>query len=132
MHDNKCFLDFQSIADDYLIRHRSILDVLTKYQETSARVNRAVAKAVTGCGCIQVSAVRQSAPADAAYSELKDHMSSHLVGETCPQCREVIANELGHSLFYLAALCNLTGLSLHEVMLQEYKNVKTLGVFHLT
>ena len=132
MHDNKCCLDFQSIADDYLIRHRSILDVLTKYQETSARVNRAVAKAVTGCGCIQVSAVRQSAPADAAYSELKDHKSSHLVGETCPQCREVIANELGHSLFYLAALCNLTGLSLHEVMLQEYKNVKTLGVFHLT
>ncbi|HWR06197.1 DUF1573 domain-containing protein [Sporomusa sp.] len=132
MHDNKCCLDFQSIADEYLIRHRSILDVLTKYQETSARVNRAIAKAVTGCGCIQVSAVRQSAPEDAAYSDLKDHMSSHLVGETCPQCREVIANELGHSLFYLAALCNLTGVSLHEVMQQEYNNVKTLGVFHLT
>ncbi|HWR45321.1 DUF1573 domain-containing protein [Sporomusa sp.] len=132
MHDNKCCLDFQSIVDDYLIRHRSVLDVLTKYQETSARVNRAVAKAVTGCGCIQVSAARQSVPEDAAYSELKDHMSSHLVGETCPQCREVIAKELGHSLFYLAALCNLTGLSLHEVMQQEYKNVKTLGVFHLT
>lgn len=132
MHDNNCCSDFQSIADDYLIRHRSILDVLTKYQETSARVNRAVAKAVTGCGCIQVAAVRQSAPDDVAYSELKAHMSSHLVGETCPQCREVIANELGHSLFYLAALCNLTGLSLHEVMLQEYKNIKTLGVFHLT
>lgn len=132
MHDNKCCSDFQSAVDEYLIRHRSVIDVLTKYQETSARVNRAVAKAITGCGCIQVAAARQSAPATAAYSELKEHMSSHLVGEPCAQCREVIAKEIGHSMFYLAALCNVTGLSLHQIMQQEYKNVKTLGAFHLT
>ncbi|WP_371365758.1 hypothetical protein SRRS_04010 [Sporomusa rhizae] len=132
MQDNKCCTDFQSAVDEYLIRHRSVLDILTKYQEASARVNRAIAKAVTGCGCIQVEAARQSAPETASYSELKEHMSSHLVGEPCLQCREVIAKELGHSMFYLAALCNLTGLSMHQVMQQEYKNVKTLGVFHLT
>ncbi|CVK21720.1 DUF1573 domain-containing protein [Sporomusa sphaeroides] len=132
MHDNKCCSDFQSAVDEYLIRHRSVLDVLTKYQEASARVNRAVAKAVTGCGCVQVAAARQSAPETTTYSELKEHMSSHLVGEPCAQCREIIATEIGHSMFYLAALCNATGLSLHQVMQQEYKNVKTLGAFHLT
>lgn len=132
MYDNKCCSDFQSAVDEYLIRHRSVLDILTKYQEASARVNRAIAKAVTECGCIQVAAARQSVPENTAYSELKDHMSSHLIGEPCPQCQEVITKELGHSMFYLAALCNLTGLSLHKVMQQEYSNVKMLGVFHLS
>ena len=132
MSDNKCCSDFQDAVDEYLIRHRSVLDILTKYQESSARVNRAVAKAVTGCGCIQVSAARQSVPENAAYCDLKDHMSSHLEGQPCPQCQEVLTKELGQSLFYLAALCNLTGLNLHEVMQREYKNVKTLGFFHLS
>ncbi|CQR71571.1 hypothetical protein SOV_03610 [Sporomusa ovata DSM 2662] len=132
MYDNTCCSDFQSAVDEYLIRHRSVLDILTKYQEASARVNRAIAKAVTECGCIQVAAARQAVPENTSYSELKDHMSSHLVGEPCPQCQEVIAKELGHSMFYLAALCNLTGLSLHKVMQQEHSNVKMLGVFHLS
>lgn len=132
MYDNKCCSDFQSAVDEYLIRHRSVLDILTKYQEGAARVNRAIAKAVTECGCIEVSAARQSVPENTSYSELKEHMSSHLLGKPCPQCQEIIAKELGHSMFYLAALCNLTGLSLHKVMQQEYHDVKTLGVFHLS
>ncbi|MBP2637660.1 MAG: hypothetical protein H6Q72_3567 [Firmicutes bacterium] len=132
MYDNKCCSDFQSAVDEYLIRHRSVLDIMTKYQEGAARVNRAIAKAVTECGCIQVSAARQTVPEDASYSDLKDHMSSHIVGEPCPHCQEVISKEVGHSMFYLAALCNLTGLSLHKVMQREYQDVKTLGVFHLS
>ena len=48
--------DFQDTVANCLIRHRSILDVLTKVQETSARVNRAVAKSVTNCGCLKVEA----------------------------------------------------------------------------
>jgi hypothetical protein len=132
VYDNKCCSDFQAAVDEYLIRHRSVLDILTKYQEGAARVNRAIAKAVTECGCIQVAAARQSVPENASYSELKEHMSSHLVGEPCPQCQEIIAKEVGHSMFYLAALCNLTGLSLHKVMQREYQDVKTLGVFHLS
>jgi len=132
VYDNKCCSDFQSAVDEYLIRHRSVLDIMTKYQEGAARVNRAIAKAVTECGCIQVSAARQTVPEDASYSDLKDHMSSHIVGEPCPHCQEVISKEVGHSMFYLAALCNLTGLSLHKVMQREYQDVKTLGVFHLS
>lgn len=129
--DEKCS-DFQTAVDEYLIRHRSILDIMTKYQEASARVNRAFAKSVTECGCVTVNATRQQAPADIEYSHLKKFMSSHLSGEPCEQCKEIITKELGHSLFYLAALCNLSGISLNEVMHKECNTVNTLGFFHLS
>lgn len=131
MHE-KCCTDFQSAVDQYLIRHRSILDVLTKYQEATSRVNRAIAKAVTECGCVSVQASRQQIPADIDYSDVKQFMSSHLSGQPCQACQEVIAKELGSNLFYLAALCNLTGLKLHDIMQQEHSQVTTLGVFHLS
>ena len=131
MYD-KCCADFQAAVDEYLIRHRSVLDVLTKCQEATARVNRAVAKAVTECGCVEIRAGRQQAPAQIPYSDLKQFMSSHLSGEPCEHCKEVIATELGHSMFYIAALCNLLGLKFNDVMRTECKNVTTLGVFHLS
>jgi hypothetical protein len=130
--NDKCCADFQNAVDEYLIRHRSVLDVLTKYQEATARVNRAFAKAVTECGCVEVNAGRQQAPSETDFRDLKQFVSSHVSGEPCEHCKEVLAKELGHSLFYMAALCNVVGLSFHDVMRQECKNVKTLGVFHLT
>lgn len=124
--------EFQETVDKYLIRHRSILDVMTKYQEATARVNRALAKAVTECGCISVNAGRQEVPEDIAYSEIRQYMSSHLQGTPCANCQEIIAKELGHALFYSAALCNLTGVSLEKVMQRENKAVSTLGYYYLT
>ncbi len=50
---------FQDTVDDYLVRHRSILDVMSKLAESNARVNRAVTKAVTTCGCIGIEASKQ-------------------------------------------------------------------------
>ena len=106
--------------------------MLTKHQEASARVNRAVAKAVTECGCISIVAERQKIPADAEFNNLKSFMSSHLSGELCENCRDVLINEMGHSLFYLTALCNLTGLDLQTVLQHETKSVRTLGIFNLS
>ena len=38
-----CIFDnFQNSVDESLLRHRSVLDVITKLQESDARVNRAV------------------------------------------------------------------------------------------
>ena len=34
---------FQETVDEYLIRHKSIVDVLSKISESSGRANRAVA-----------------------------------------------------------------------------------------
>lgn len=130
--DNNCCTKFQDTVDNYLIRHRSVIDVLTKYQEATARVNRAVAKAVTECGCIQIMAAQQHAPSNIDYHQLKNYMSSHISGEPCENCKEVLTAELGHSLFYLTALCNLTGLKLDDIIQQECDHVNTLGVFHLS
>lgn len=35
---------FQNNVSKYLIRHRSILDITSKFQETSAKVNRLLPK----------------------------------------------------------------------------------------
>lgn len=131
MHEKFCS-DFQTAVDEYLIRHRSVVDIITKYQEACARVNRAFAKAVTECGCVSIEASRQQAPQDIDYSQLKPFMSSHLNGEPCDNCKDVLTRELGHSLFYLTALCNLSGLQLHDVMKKEFTTIETLGVFRLS
>lgn len=123
---------FQETVSEYLIRHRSILDVLSKFQESGARVNRAVAKAVTECGCLKISACRQEAPDGAGFRDLKSYMASHLAGELCDSCADVLEAELGRTLFYLTALCDLTGLNLEDVMEKERRRVAALGPFSLT
>jgi hypothetical protein len=123
---------FQEIVTKHLVRHRSILDVLSKFQESSARVNRAVSKAVTECGCLQINASRQQAPNNIDFRELKDHMASHLEGELCENCREVLEAEVGRTLFYLAAVCDLNNLSLQDIMTKECQKISALGPFNLT
>ncbi|MDF2533807.1 MAG: hypothetical protein K0Q65_3388 [Clostridia bacterium] len=99
--------DFQDSVDELLMRHRSILDVLTKFQESQTRVNRAVVKAVTACGCIEINSKKQNYSNEVSLQELKDFMDTHLKGNICSNCRDVIEKELGNNLFYMAALCNL-------------------------
>lgn len=123
---------FQSTVAEYLLRHRSILDVQTKLSEAAARVNRAVAKSVTSCGCISVTAAKQKFPTDIGFRELKQFMASHLSGEMCEKCREVVETEIGTTLFYLAALCSLLNLNLRDVLEKEHARVSALGVFNLT
>lgn len=131
-HLDSRYSTFQKAASQYLIRHRSILDVLSKLQEATARVNRSVVKAVTSCGCIGVNASRQELPNDITYWEMKSYMSSHVEGNMCEQCKEVLEAELGRNLFYLAALCDLFSLNFDEVIEAERKRVAALGVFNLT
>jgi len=123
---------FQQTADEYLIRHRSILDVLSKFQESSARVNRAVAKAVTSCGCLKIQASRQPITPNMTLSEFRQLVSSHLQGSLCESCREVIINEIGANLFYQAALCSLLGLELEEVLEKEMQRINAFGIFNLS
>jgi hypothetical protein len=123
--------DFQDSVDELLMRHRSILDVLTKFQESQTRVNRAVVKAVTSCGCIEINSKKQSYSSEVSLQELKDFMDTHLKGNICGNCRDVIEKELGNNLFYMAALCNLVDVSMYDVLLKEYEKIKTLGVFNM-
>jgi len=123
--------DFQKTVESMLIQHQSILDILSKGQEASGRVNRAVAKAVTTCGCISVDAHKSAIPENATLADLKDIFNSHLRGLLCPNCQEMIETELGKQLFYIAALANTLGLSLNEVVEKENAKLRTLTVYNL-
>ncbi|HET6782047.1 MAG TPA: DUF1573 domain-containing protein [bacterium] len=123
---------FQETVSQFLIRHRSIIDVQSKLAEAAAHVNRAIAKSVTTCGCISISADRQRFPADVSLRDVRELLATHLNGNMCEKCREVVETEIGATLFYLAALCSLLNLNLRDVLEKEYNRVNALGVFNLT
>lgn len=123
------FNAFQNDVNELLLRHKSILDIITKYSEASSRVNRAVAKAVTDCGCIKISAEKQALPED--LDDFKLSLESHLEGKICDNCRDIIEDEIGNNLFYLSALCNTLDISLYDVLLKESAKLNILGKFNL-
>ena len=123
---------FQHTVGEYLVRHRSILDTLTKLQESNSRVNRAVAKAVTTCGCITVEAGKQQIPDSMNLLDYKEGVSSHLSGHICDHCMEVLEVEIGNHLFYLAAVCETLGLDLGVVIKKEMDRVAALGLFKMS
>lgn len=124
--------DFQDMVSEVLIRHRSILDCLSKYQESTARVNRSIIKTVTDCGCISINANKKQYPPVDSLKECGKYMDSHIKGKMCEQCREVIAEEMGKHLFYLAALCNILDFKLEDLFEMEYDRIRTLGHFLLS
>ena len=125
------FDDFQNSVNNSLLRHKSILDILSKYQESQARAIRAICKAVTNCGCIEICAKKQNMleDTDLSLEELNPRLSSHIKGDLCENCREVIERELGNNLFYLTSLCNALDLNLFDILLKEYNKMDTLGKF---
>lgn len=129
--DNMIFAEFQSDVDSTLARHRGVFDVLSKLQESAARLNRAVVKAATSCGCITMRAEKQIPPEDATLEDLHLFMDECVEGELCPNCRSVIEKELGSLLYYSAGLCNTLDLSMYDAILREKKNLTTLGKFSL-
>lgn len=131
MRDIDC-KTFQDKVDELLVRHRSILDVLSKFQESNARVNRSVVKAVTNCGCLNITASKKDLPPDIDLEQMKNFMETHLQGKLCDSCKEIIEMELGNNLFYLVSLCNLLNLDLSEILKKEYGKISILGKFNLS
>ncbi|MDU4892713.1 MAG: DUF1573 domain-containing protein [Clostridium sp.] len=133
------FDEYQNSVDSCLLRHKSILDILSKIQESQSRVNRSVVKAVTGCGCIKIKAEKQNINYSLSNEELDKltlddldvQLSSHLEGCICENCRKVIETELGNHLFYITSLCNSLDLNLYDILLTEYKNITTFDKLHL-
>lgn len=123
--------EFQNKVDEVLIRHTSLLDVMSKFSDAQSKSNRAVTKAITNCGCITLDTLKVTPPDDSAYEDLKHYKSDHIKGELCPTCREKIEEEFGNLEYYVAALCNVLDLSLYDIMLKEYKKINTLGKFSL-
>lgn len=123
---------FQNLVDESLLRHKSILDILTKLQESECRINRAVAKSVTNCGCIEICGKKQDLPNDNTDIEDMSHLlKTHLEGSLCDNCRDIIEREIGNNLFYLTSLCNVLDLNLYDILLKEHNKIGTLGKYSL-
>ncbi|MEG0133613.1 MAG: DUF1573 domain-containing protein [Clostridium sp.] len=133
------FDEFQNSVDSCLLRHKSILDILSKLQESQSRVNRSVVKAVTSCGCVKINAEKQGinyslndeSLDDLNLDDLDIPLNSHLEGCICEGCRKIIEREIGNNLFYVTSLCNSLDLNLYDILLTEYKNIKTFNKLNL-
>lgn len=123
--------EFQYTVNELLVRNKSIMDLLTKYQDSNARVNRAIVKAVTQCGCIKVHAKKQVFPESGDFEEIRDAMKTHLEGELCDNCRDFIEKDIGRNLFYLASICNALDLNLYDIIIKEHERIKVLGKYNL-
>ncbi len=122
--------DFQSVVGDLLMRNRSILDIISKIQTSAARVNRAVVKSATHCGCVEINGKKQTFSEEAKIEDLRELMSAQVNGELCDECRPTVEDEIGEVLFYLAALCNTLNISLYDVILKEKEALSTLGTYN--
>ncbi|AHM55459.1 hypothetical protein EAL2_c01250 [Peptoclostridium acidaminophilum DSM 3953] len=125
------FNTFETRVSESLIRHKSILDVITKLQESASKVNRAIVKSATDCGCIEITAKKQSIPSDITYSELSSYLNSHVEGELCENCRDVIEAELGNHLFYVTSLCNILDIDFETMLKKEHDKIGALGKYSL-
>ncbi|MZQ74904.1 MAG: DUF1573 domain-containing protein [Peptoclostridium sp.] len=125
------FSTFESRVSESLIRHKSILDVITKLQESASKVNRAIVKSATDCGCIEITAKKQSVPSDITYSELSAYLNSQVEGALCDNCKDVIESELGNHLFYVTSLCNLLDIDFETMLKKEYDKIGALGKYSL-
>lgn len=132
IESNRIEQDFQQTVAQYLLRHHSILDALSKFQEQGARANRALVKAVTRCGCVKIRAEKQKYPDGVPLAQVKDHLSSHLEGSLCENCQEVVEQEIGSAVFYLAGVCFLMGIDFNDVLRKELERISTLGYYSLT
>lgn len=122
---------FQYTVQELIFRNKSIIDSMTKSQDSNSRVNRAIVKAVTQCGCISIDAKKQEMPEDSSFEEARKAMDTHVIGKLCENCRDLIENELGKNLYYIASICNTLDLNLYDIIIREQEKVKMLGKFSL-
>ncbi|MDQ2084883.1 DUF1573 domain-containing protein [Herbivorax sp. ANBcel31] len=122
---------FQFTVGELLIRNKSILDLITKFQDSNARVNRGIVKSITQCGCVKVNAEKQVSFADADFDEVRNLMKTHLEGTLCENCRDYIEKDIGRNLFYLASICNTLDLNLYDIIIKELDRIKMLGKYNL-
>lgn len=122
--------NFQEQVSLVLIRHKSILDIMTKLDEYNARITRAIAKSVTSCGCVAIKANKQDFGND-SFENMQEKAQSHVEGKICDNCKDILEEEMGSYMFYLASLCNTLDLDLSDVLEKEYDRIKTLGIYSL-
>lgn len=117
--------DFQHTVESLHIWNKSILDILSKLQISSAKVSRTAVKAVTGCGCIEIDGKKSIVTFE------KKENGSQIRGVLCDECRAELEREIGESLYYTVSMCNAFGLNVDKILTKELERVKTLGKYNL-
>ena len=123
---------FQDKVSQLLLRHRSILDTLSQHAESAIHINKSITKTVTSCGCISINARKQQVPPEVSLEECRKYLHSHIEGSLCESCKELVEEEMGNNLFYLAAICHLLDIQLDDIIKREYNRLEALGFFHLS
>ena len=123
--------DFQILANNLLTRDRSLLDTMTKLQDTCAKLNRTLSKSITKCGCISLNAQKQRFPANGEWSRLHNYADDQVEGELCPKCRDFVEQSIADTLFYLACVCNTFNISMEELLQKELGQLHILGQYNL-
>lgn len=126
------FDKFQYMVEDLFVRNKSLIDAITKFQESNSRVNRSISKAITQCGCVRLHAVKQDFDkVDSLEDSSKNPLSSHVKGSLCDNCRDMIEKEIGRNFFYLSVIANDLGINIYDVILKEYKRLSSIGNYSL-
>lgn len=123
--------EFQNITDELQLLNKSILDIVTKLDEQTSMLNRAVFKSATHCGCIEIHATKQLFSDNKTLEENQLDLESHVEGVLCPKCKEKIQEEMGELMFYMASMCSALGMNLEQVMNAKLEHLKTLGIYNL-
>ena len=116
--------DFQKKVSHLIIRNQNVLDILTKCQGACGKICRSSIKTATGCGCLKINAEKK-------LPQIPSEEMTGISGTLCTECKEIIENEIGEMLFYIAGLCNALGLSMRDIMKKEIKNIEVLGKYSL-
>ncbi|WP_031517293.1 hypothetical protein [Desulfofalx alkaliphila] len=123
---------FQYTVSEQLLCGGNILDILSKHQECSVKINRSIVKAVTGCGCLKIDVKKKVLSENSSIADIKKMLESNVSGQLCDQCIEIIETEIGRSLVYLAALCNQLDLNLFDIMIKEHDKMRILKYYSFT
>jgi len=128
---NNTMEGFQITVANLPTRHKSILDILTKLQDSGSRVNRAVVKSATSCGCISITANKQEYSEELTFERMNELLHDHVKGKLCKNCQNALIKELGNHMFYLTKLANTFDIEFDDVLLKEIDTLAVLGKFSL-
>jgi hypothetical protein len=123
--------EYQNLVSEVLLRHSSLLDIITKLEQSVANTNRAAIKTITDCGCVSLNRISKEDNDSENYDSFYKFKIQDIEGNICEKCRDKIEEEYGNTFFYLTALANKLDINIYDVLLKEFNNMKTLGKFRL-
>ena len=75
--------EFQKSTAELQLLNKSILDIVTKLDEQTSMLNRAIFKSATHCGCIEIHATKQIYSPHKSLEENQKELDTHIEGELC-------------------------------------------------